>query len=203
MGLNTLSSNSHTAQWFTSDERFQLLYPSAINHLADKYWTPLEVARLAAAFLAADGNVRILDIGSGVGSFCLAAAYFYPEAHYTGIEQRHKLVQHAENARNNLELQQVEFISGNFTDINFEQYDHFYFFNSFYENFPFSEKIDTSVVHSKELYTYYSCYLREQLNRKPAGTRLATFHSLEEEVPESYMVVSTGMENSLKCWIKM
>ena len=55
--------------------------------------------RKAANFLAAENNVRILDIGSGVGKFCLAASYYKPNAFYYGVEQRKSLVSHAETAK--------------------------------------------------------------------------------------------------------
>ena len=86
-------------KWFASDEQFNQLYPLSIQALARRHWTPLSVARKAAGFLAAENNVRILDIGSGVGKFCLAAAYYKPKAFYYGIEQRKSLVSHAEKAR--------------------------------------------------------------------------------------------------------
>ncbi|MBC7937606.1 MAG: methyltransferase domain-containing protein [Rhizobacter sp.] len=194
---------SQTDKWFSSDEKFHLLYPASIQSLATKHWTPLNVARKAARFLAAEKNVRILDIGSGVGKFCIGAAQSMPNAFYTGVEQRKKLVDHAKNAVNNLGLKNIDFIHGNFTQLNFKNYDHFYFYNSFYENFDFSEKIDSSITYSPELYHYYSRYLLKQLEQKPAGTRLATFHSLEDEVPEDFLVVGTEIDNTLKFWIKI
>ena len=121
-------------KWFASDEQFNQLYPLSIQALARRHWTPLSVARKAAGFLAAENNVRILDIGSGVGKFCLAAAYYKPKAFYYGIEQRKSLVSHAEKAREILHLQNVSFVDGNFTQLDFRKYDHFYFYNAFYEN---------------------------------------------------------------------
>ncbi len=190
-------------KWFSSDEQFHLLYPPPIKLLAARHWTPLNVANKAATFLAAEKNVRILDIGSGVGKFCIGAAYYMPKAFYTGVEQRLKLVKLAENAKNNLGLENTTFIHGNFTQLDFKKYDHFYFYNSFYENFALTEQIDNSIGYSTELYHYYAHYLMKQLEKKPAGTRLATFHSLEDEVPEDFLVVGSELENDLKFWIKI
>ena len=61
--------------------------------LDQRHWTPLCVSRKAADFLAAESNVSILDIGSGVGKFCLGAAYYKPDAYYFGVEQRKNLTQ--------------------------------------------------------------------------------------------------------------
>lgn len=79
--------------WFSSDIQFHLLYPPSMQRLARRHWTPLTVAQQAAQFLAPNDGVRILDIGSGVGKFCLSAAYYNPNALFYGIEQRKNLVQ--------------------------------------------------------------------------------------------------------------
>jgi len=193
----------YTERWFSSDMQFNQIYPSAIQALAGRHWTPLEVSVKAADFLAAENNARILDIGSGVGKFCLSAAYRKPDAFYFGVEQRRNLVSHAEAARKMLHLENVAFINGNFTQLDFKDYDHFYFYNSFYENLAGTTKIDDSIDYSGELFNYYNRYLFTQLGQMPAGTRLATFHSLEDEVPSSYHVVGSEMDNLLKFWIKV
>lgn len=188
--------------WFSSDIQFLQLYPVSIQVLARRHWTPLNVAQKTADFLAAEKNVRILDIGSGVGKFCLAAAYYKPDAFYYGVEQRKDLVEHAELARHYLALQNVSFIHGNFTQLNLKHYDHFYFYNSFYENLTGTGKIDDSIAYSGELYNYYIRYLFKQLEQMPSGTRLATYHSLEDEVPPCFYVVGSEIDNLLKFWIK-
>ena len=177
--------------------------PLSIQVFARRHWTPLSVARKAANFLAAENNVRILDIGSGVGKFCLGAAYYKPKAFYYGVEQRKSLIGHAETAREILHIENVSFIHGNFTQLDFKNYDHFYFYNAFYENLAGTDKIDDSIDYSGELYNYYNRYLFKQLEQKPAGTRLATFHSMEDEIPPSYHVVGSEFDNLLKFWIKV
>jgi SAM-dependent methyltransferase len=190
-------------KWFTSDEQFNQLYPLPIQLLARKHWTPLGVARKVAKFLAAEDNARVLDIGSGVGKFCLSAAYYKPGAFYYGVEQRKNLATIAEMTRETLNIENVSLLHGNFTQLDFRNYDHFYFYNSFYENLIATEKIDNSIDYSSELYNYYNRYLYRQLAEKPAGTRLATFHSLEDEIPESYHEVASEFDNLLKFWIKI
>ena len=198
-----LERKIHLENLFSSDEEFNQLYPLSIQALARKHWTPLRVAKKAAAFLATQNAVRILDIGSGAGKFCLAAAYYQPRALYYGIEQRERLISHAKTTKEILGLDNAGFIHGNFTQLDFKNYDHFYFFNSFYENLAGTHKIDDSIDYSGELYNYYNRYLYKQLEQKPAGTRLATFHSLEDEIPRSYHVVGTELNNLLKYWIKI
>jgi len=200
--MSLLKKRNYVEKWFSSDEQFHQLYPLSIQLLARRHWTPLSVVRKAAGFLAAENDVRILDIGSGVGKFCLGAAYYKPDAFYYGVEQRKILVNHAETAKEILHLENVSFTIGNFTQLDFRNYDHFYFYNSFFENLASGDKIDDSIDYSGELYNYYNRYLFKQLEQKPGGTRLATFHSMEDEIPQSYHEVGAEFDNLLKFWIK-
>lgn len=202
-GLRGDSYDEYTEKWFRSDQQFNQLYPIPIQKLADRHWTPLAVVRKAAAFLAATNHARILDIGSGAGKFCLGAAYYKPFACYYGVEQRGSLIHHANVARELLGIRNVHFFHGNFTQLDLADYDHFYFYNPFYENLSGTDKIDDTIECSGELYNYYNRYFYKQLERKPAGTRVASFHSLEDEMPPDYHVAGSEMNNLLKFWIKV
>ncbi len=191
-------NNSHT---YSSDDNFDLIYPASVRKYANRHWTPLKVAMEAAEFLAPSAGARILDIGSGIGKFCLAAAHSRPLSSFYGIEQRVDLVDIAERARLKLELHNVGFEKGNFTSLDFSRFTGFYFYNSFFENIT-TGKIDYKVDHSLDLYNRYNLNLFRQLDKCPDGTRLATFHSLENEIPPSYYTVKSDAEGQLKFWIK-
>ncbi|MFT3823990.1 MAG: methyltransferase domain-containing protein [Chitinophagaceae bacterium] len=199
----------HDADWlypernFISDRRFDRVYPEHLRKLSEQHWTPVHVARKAAHFLVPSSGAKVLDIGSGTGKFCFAAAFYKPDGRYYGVEQRSAQVEQAELVRERLGFEQVSFIHANFTQLDFSRFDHFYFYNSFYENLPGTQKIDESLSYSEELFHYYNRFLCRQLELKPAGTRLVTFNSLEYEVPASYFVVHASMNDLLKCWIKI
>lgn len=189
--------------WFASDKIFNSLYPKPIQEVAEKHWTPLEVAKKAAAFLATSPEVKILDVGSGSGKFCLTAAHFHPLTFFYGIEQRANLVELSTELGMKLQLANASFICNNITNIDFGRFDHFYFYNSFYENITGTQKIDTNVQYSEELYNYYNRYLHKQLDKKPAGTRLVTYHSFGIETPSGYEIVHTDYNEFLKFWVKV
>lgn len=190
-------------QWFSTDTQLNTLYPEQIQLLAGRHWTPLNIAQQVAPFLAPHPGVKVLDIGSGVGKFCLAGAYYKPYASFYGVEQRKDLVTHAEKARDRLRLQNVHFIHSNITQLDFKQYNHFYFFNSFYENLMDTDKIDENIAHSPRLYEYYHRQLFKKLNEMPAGTRLATFHCLGNKIPAGYNIIESTLGGLLKFWIKL
>ena len=201
---NTLAKKSTTnTSFFSTDASFDALYPEAISLLAHRHWTPLLVAKKAAAYLAADKGAKILDIGSGVGKFCLAAAFYQPAAQYFGIEQRENLVSYAKGAQQKLQIDNVTFTAGNFTELKFSTYDHFYFYNSFYENLVGTQRIDDDIAYSRELYDLYRFTLYRQLEKMPFGTKLVTFQVLGDDWPEGYHVVNSDMDNLLNFLVKI
>ena len=186
---------------FNSDNDFDALYPEHIRQLSMKHWTPLNVAIKAANFLAAP-QVRILDIGSGAGKFCLVAAYYHSDILFCGVEQRQELVHQAEKIQQKTQISNARFTHANITEINFEEFDHFYYYNSFFENIDLQNAIDDTIEISMNLYRYYIQYLFVALQQKPAGTKLVTFQSLEQEIPPGYKLVGTAYGKLLKMWIK-
>ena len=197
-----IDTSPQLASWFKSDEQFHHLYPLAMQQLARRHWTSLNVAQTVVEFLTPWRGAKVLDIGSGVGKFCLTGAYNKPSSHFYGIEQRKDLVAHAETARDILKLDNAHFIHGNFTQLDFSQYDHFYFYNAFYEHLVDTDKIDDNITFSESLYNYYTRQLYKKLEQMPAGTRLATFHTLEDKVPPGYCLAEAQIGNLLKFWIK-
>jgi len=186
---------------FTHDQDFDAIYPEHIQRLSRKHWTSLEIAKIAGDFLAQPGST-VLDIGSGVGKFCLLAGHLHPDTLFCGVEQRHDLMLLAEKAQQEMALQNVQFIHANITQINFKEFDHFYYYNSFYENIDQLNRIDDTIETSIDLYLYYIQYLYVMLQEKPIGTRLVTYQSLEQEIPSGYKLIGTAKGKLVKMWVK-
>jgi hypothetical protein len=153
-------------------------------------------------FLVPHKGVKVLDLGSGVGKFCLAGAFYKPEASFYGVEQRKHLVELADAAKNSLGLQNVHFLHKNLTKLNFRGFDHFYFYNSFYENLMNTEKIDDRVTCAPYLYDYYNHCLYNKMEDMPPGTRIATFHCIDDRMPSGFDLVESQIGQLLKFWIK-
>lgn len=197
MNIDSLGSQS-----YQNDDSFDEFFSPRIKKLSKVHWTPLSVAKRAANFLAPNPGCKVIDIGSGVGKFCLAAAHYCPDSEFDGIEQRINLHMTAEHSKEISGLENVHFIHGDFTEINLDSYTGIYFYNSFAENLYSFGRIDNTIEHSPSLYNYYANYLYMLLDGKPAGTRLATYHVSENEIPICYDLIETDFDEHLKLLIK-
>ncbi|WP_343674685.1 class I SAM-dependent methyltransferase [Chitinophaga sp.] len=187
---------------YISDVAFDNLYPERIQLLSKRHWTPLRVVRQAAQFLADTPGRRILDIGSGVGKFCLAGASMFPAATFFGVEQRQDLHEYAQAVKNITKTDNAHFLHANITQLDLNEYENFYFYNSFYENLIKKDHIDQNLEYSVAIYNTYCLHLYRLLDSKPRGTRLVTYHSLEDEIPESYRLINTSEDALLKMWVR-
>jgi hypothetical protein len=188
-------------EYFASDSAFDALYPIYVRNLSEIHWTPLEVIKVAARFLAPCDSAHVLDIGAGVGKFCAAGSYF-TSGHFTGIEQRLNFVRVGNKTINTLKLDRATIIHGNFVDIDLSQFTGIYFFNSFHENIVLSDSLDQKIERTPELYDRYTAHLLSQLLAMPAGTLLATYWLSITEVPACYKLCGSRFNHLLKLWRK-
>jgi SAM-dependent methyltransferase len=186
---------------FGSDEGFDALLPLKIKKLSSIHWTPFEVAKRVAQFLVQHEKSRILDIGSGVGKFCLTAATV-SSGHFTGVEQRESLVRLSRKIAQKYQISRAEFVHANVLTIDFKHYDAFYFFNSFQENLDPNNRIDDDVNYNPSRYTAYNQYLIEQFGLLPQGARIASYCSPSSIIPEHYVMVRSEIKGKLKFWEK-
>lgn len=187
---------------FSSDAAFDSLYTLRAQQLSSIHWTPLKIALKAAQFLTEGSGNHILDIGSGVGKFCLIAAHYFPDHNFHGVEQRKTLIDEAIFAQNATGISNATFIHKNFTELDTVPYDHFYFYNSFSENIFHYKPIDNLIEASPQLYDSYLDHLYQMLEEKPPGTRLATYHWQQHQIPADYKRVQHITDQELKFWIK-
>ena len=183
------------------DSEFHQLYPPALREAADTHFTPVEIARQAAEYLVTEPGTRVLDIGSGAGKFCILGASC-TAGHFTGVEQREGLCTLSKKLLQRYQLPNVMFIHSNITEIDFRSFDAFYLFNPFYENIHRNECIDTTIELERELYFTYSTYVRQQLDALPKGTKLVTYFSYLDEIPDSFELQLVGVKGKLRFFEK-
>lgn len=185
-----------------SDNDFDVIYTPQIRAVSKIHFTPVDVAKTAAQFLAEKPGAKVLDVGSGAGKFCMIGAVCCPGGFFTGVEQRESLYQLSEELLTCHQLSNVKFIHSNIMEIEFRAFDAIYFFNAFYENIFRKKPIDHSVKLDRALYAIYAQYMREQLSRMSIGTRLATYFILQDEIPDNYEIQYTDFDQRLKFWEK-
>ena len=165
-----------TANIKTTDFDFDEIYPIEVKNISDIHFTPVDISILVARYLVTNKDSKILDIGSGVGKFCLIGSAC-SEGTFTGVEQRQKFCAIADDIVIKFNLSNVTFIHSNITDVIFSDYTAFYFFNAFNENKHMANRIDDEALLGENLYEVYSNYVKEQLDIMPKGTKLVTYFS--------------------------
>ncbi|TKD05152.1 class I SAM-dependent methyltransferase [Polyangium fumosum] len=187
-----------------SDLAFDRLYPERIRKLSNRYWTPVHVARHAAALFAKHGARRVLDIGAGMGKFCVVAA-ITTNLELSGIEQREGLVTAGREILATYSIPRVTLIHGTLDDVDFDAYDGFYLFNPFEEGtFAPSQWVDRTIPLSEQRASEDAVRVEAALARVRRGTCVVTFHGFGGAIPPGfvYLPEETRAIPFLRLWVK-
>ena len=170
------------------------------------FWTPVAVALRCAQLLVENPDDRILDVGSGVGKFCLIGAAI-SEGTFHGIEQRTELVKIADGIRalHAWASERVSFKSGNMSDEDWGSYQGIYLFNPFFEQSsgPFCQ-IDDSLKYSPDTQERYIQNALQKLASTQRGTRVATYFGFGAPLPGNFRKTYFELfdKGPLEVWIK-
>jgi SAM-dependent methyltransferase len=185
-----------------SDEEFDRIYPMEIQSLSERHWTPVSIAKIVSDFLCFDKGLKVLDIGSGVGKFCLVGASLKPRCEFYGAEFRNGFVKLSNNIKDIYRIKNVHFLNNDILEMDFNNYDSIYFYNSFQERIDDTANMDKYAELSYELYKEYTKHLFFQFQTMPVGTRIATYHTADFYIPSSYRLVEKSFDEKLKFYIK-
>ena len=192
----------HEIYSFTeSDSEFDKIYPIRFQKISKVHWTPVEVIKTAINWLEVNNAKKILDIGSGVGKFCITGSILSKIA-FVGVEKRKNLFLQSKKTASFFKRKNVSFINDNITNINFQEFDAFYYFNPFCEQIAYSGWIDQKLDFSEEKYKCYENYVIEQLSTMPIGTKVITYCSDDLVLPGSYSLRNIMFNGQLLLWIK-
>lgn len=150
------------------------------------HWTPVSVAIRAAALLSPSRDVRILDIGSGVGKVCAIGALSSP-ARWCGVERHEPFVTTARRLTRALGVaDRTMFLHGDAFGIDWGDFDALYLYNPF-ELPLFSEPGDRE-AHALD-YRVQVNRVQDRLAALRPGTRIVTFNGFGGVMPASYDLV--------------
>ena len=191
------------------DAAFENALKKSVQGHSYIHWTPIEVIKAAVDWLGMESATkdggrtanRILDIGSGVGKFCLIGA-MNSKAHFTGVEKRKNLVDEAIELKKELKLKNVEFIHSDIKKIDFSDFTAFYFYNPFCELMALSGTIDDQIKFDEDAYYIYQDFVADQLKRTPKGTKLVKYCSPDLDISMDFDLKDMYFEGLLQLWEK-
>ena len=188
-----------------SDLAFDSIYDKAIRDLSLQHWTPVRVAARAAWLLTQHGATRILDVGSGVGKFCLVGAQI-TDASFVGVERRGHLVDIARGAAAQLEISsRATFVHSNIDTFSFEGFDGIYLYNPFYEQIgEYLDPIGPDLERSAATFRHYVRTTVEKLRGLTSPVVVVTFHGFGGIMPPEFKFLGdeAAGNDHLEVWSK-
>lgn len=187
-----------------ADSIFDLIFPEDVAKNSSTHWTPVRVAVLASKMLCDGAERRVLDVGAGCGKFCLVASLSSP-GQYVGVERRRHLSSVAVETGLRLKATSAKFTNDEAFNLDWRNFDAFYFFNPFYELREPELRMDATLDGKGE--TDFIDHIDETVRRLDmlrAHTRVVTYHGLGGSMPSSYKLVKRLSAGScfLNLWIK-
>lgn len=191
-----------------TDAHFDSYLPQALQDLSENHWTPVAIAKRAARLATTgpyrkDEECRVLDVGSGVGKFCIVGA-LTTSARFVGVEQRESLVTVARGIAEALAVPRVEFVTGNLDAVDWRDFHAVYMFNPFSENLDEDARIDETCPLKWELYMKYVDQTDAFLSRLAKGARVVTLNGYGGRFPDRYRQIHHEVAGglSLELWRK-
>lgn len=168
------------------DYAFDRLLPMRLRAASNEFWTPLDVIQRAARWLEECGVRSVVDIGSGVGKFCIAGALI-GSCHFIGIEQRPRLVTVARNLSRLLAVDdRVSIINGTFGDVQTPAADCYYLYNPFEENLlTVDEALDDEVPRNADRFRRDLRCFQALVSMLPTGALVLTYNGIGARLPDS------------------
>lgn len=149
--------------------------------------------------------MAVLDVGAGAGKFCITAALAVPSARFIGVEQRPHLVRFATRLAREWAVSNVRFLHGDALELDWSNYDAFYFYNPFAEQlFEPGLELDRTIDFNPARFILSVMAVRKRLAGARIGTRVVTYHGYGAEPPSGYELASGRSVGSdrVELWIK-
>jgi 16S rRNA A1518/A1519 N6-dimethyltransferase RsmA/KsgA/DIM1 with predicted DNA glycosylase/AP lyase activity len=194
-------NKEETAKINRNDKAFEEVLKKSVQGHSYIHWTPVDVIKSAVDWLGTGSKNKVLDIGSGVGKFCLIGA-MNSRAHFTGVETRQNLVEEANHLKKELDLSNVDFIHSDITEVDFKEFTSFYFYNPFCEHMAVSGGIDEQITFDEEAFYKYQDYVADQLIKTPKGTKLVKYCSPDFDISMDFDLTDMYFEGLLQLWVK-
>jgi predicted RNA methylase len=203
-GVTAVIGQTGSEGFLESDLEFDAIYDATTRALSQQHWTPVQVAARAASLLVQAGATRILDVGSGVGKFCIVGA-LTTDAQFVGVERRQGLVDIARGAASRTAASHATFVHADVDTFSFEGFDGVYLFNPFFEQISrHLVQIDRALERSEIVYRYFVSRTTEKLAEVAAPVAVVTFNGFGGHLPRAYRFLGDepAGNDRLELWVK-
>lgn len=172
------------------DAVFDRYLPEALQGPSSQHWTPLATAVRVARWAAEMQIGTILDVGSGAGKFCVAAA-LAGDARCIGVEHRPRLVEAARALARTFGVEgRVSFVEGALGEVVLPEAEAYYVFNPFGENLVGPDQwIDPDVELGRARFERDRAALEAFFAARPPGTYVFTYNGFGGHLPPTYREV--------------
>lgn len=198
-----------------TDESLDSYLPLSARRVSPLFWTSVPIIERAVAWLDKLGVGDVVDLGAGVGKWCVGAALLARhERRYYGLEHRPELVALATDLALHLGVtDRVSFHLGEVADLlgrpgpipGLPAAPAFYLFNPFGENVaPDDEHLDESVELSEARFHRDVAAVEDLLEVAAPGTWVLVYNGFGGRMPSSYEPVRTDFDGpfALRLWRK-
>ena len=187
------------------DAAFDRFLPAELREVSAQYWTSLRAVRQAARWLREVDARLVVDVGSGAGKFCVAAALVTP-CRFIGIELRNALVVAARELADTFEVsERVSFVTGGLAATAAPDADAYYLFNPFGEYAFYSRRFtDPAVAFTPEGRARDLDAATARLAGLRPGTFVITLNGIGGPMPASYEQIDMArhLPGTLRLWKK-
>lgn len=186
------------------DEAFDALLSARARFKSSAQWSKVAVAQRAAAWLDEAGATRLLDVGAGLGKFCIVAS-LWSGRRVTGVEQRPHLVEEGRALATALGAD-VELRVGDLSEVEPTGFDALYFYNPFAEHVAVEQdRYDDTVALSEERYLKHARVVERWLRALPVGAHFVSYNGVGTRIPVAWEVTAqeTVAGSLLRRWRKV
>jgi SAM-dependent methyltransferase len=188
-----------------NDDVWDQMYPAHIRRLSALHWTPINLVRAVMEELQPRAQDHLLDLGSGVGKFCMMASLLC-QAQITGVEQREQLHRIAVWCAKKLKLRQgLKFICQDAFDLDWDAFSIIYAYNPFQEHLQNhgAPAIDETIALSDQTHGEIMAKMWHRLEGVRPGTKVVCLYGWGGGFPPAYHLLGTQKPDAaVEIWQK-
>ncbi len=183
-------------------ENFNELIRKELRFFTNIHWSEIPTIQLTTDFFKKNDAKNVLDIGSGIGKFCIISA-LNSNIHFTGIEIREVLHNEALRISKIYNLKNITFIQADVKEIDFSPFDAFYYYNPFCEHIAVENWIEKNDFLAEEKYYEYEEIVLNKLEKMKEGTLVVLHYAKTFFLSENFQLIDIKQNGELTFWKKI